>query len=331
MNPHTSESHRTPYLGSILFFKHVFLALCLLVFIVPICLSIRFCVKSNRLSSALEDATATLLENETYIAQLESDALQGADTQGVDAADATNEIGVSELYDMPDYCTLYPDLYIEGGIAAFDESTAEPTVYLTFDDGPSTLTSQVLDTLDAYDIDATFFIVGSSLTDPENAALLSQAYADGHSIGVHTQSGDYATIYASVEDYLADFYTVWMRIYEITGEKTQIFRFAGGSINTYNSTIYQEIIAEMTRRGFVYYDWNISAGDETSALSASEIYTNATSNDTDNNIFLLLHDGDSAQNTISALPDIIEYYMEEGYAFSPITARVKPVVFSYIN
>lgn len=41
--------------------------------------------------------------------------------------------------------------------------------------------------------------------------------------------------------------------------KATIFRFPGGSINAYNSTIFQELIAEMLRRGYTYYDWNVTS------------------------------------------------------------------------
>ncbi len=335
MDTQTGNPSEEPYWGSVLFFKHVFLSILLLSIIVPIFLAVWFCYKSNRLATALDVATDALAANEVYTAQLESDCsqlLSAADyTEPADAADEPDAAGTDIAYDAPDYCTLYPDLYIEGGITAFDETTDEKVVYLTFDDGPSTLTSQTLGILDEYDIQATFFVVGYELDDPENSALLTQALAEGHSIGVHTESHSYSTIYDSVEDYLADFYTVWMRIYEITGEKVQIFRFPGGSINAYNATIYQEIVAEMTRRGFLYYDWNTSAEDASSSGSVSSIYANATNHRSYNRVFLLLHDDDANKNTLSALPSIIDYYIDEGFSFSAITPSVKPVVFSYTS
>ena len=54
---------------------------------------------------------------------------------------------------------------------------------------------------------------------------------------------------------------MFCQIYEATGVKPQIFRFPGGSVSSYNVGIHQQLIAEMTRRGFVYFDWNVANGD----------------------------------------------------------------------
>ena len=66
-----------------------------------------------------------------------------------------------------------------------------------------------------------------------------------------------------MEGFLEDFYRLYQYIHEVTGEYPALFRFPGGSINGYDRGVYQEIIAEMTRRGFVYFDWNASAQDAT--------------------------------------------------------------------
>ena len=82
-----------------------------------------------------------------------------------------------------------------------------------------------------------------------------KAVADaGHTVGVHSISHDYEKVYESVESYLADFNDTYNCIYEATGVKPRFFRFPGGSINNYNRFVYMQIIAEMTRRGFVYFD-----------------------------------------------------------------------------
>ncbi|CAG8501100.1 6403_t:CDS:2 [Dentiscutata heterogama] len=57
---------------------------------------------------------------------------------------------------------------------------------LTFDDGPSPYTPALLDFLDAHNIKATFFVVGSRVV--ENPDILQRAYKSGHQIGVHTWS-----------------------------------------------------------------------------------------------------------------------------------------------
>ena len=66
----------------------------------------------------------------------------------------------------------------------------------------------------------------------------------GHTIAIHTASHNYRKIYESVETYLNDFNKIYEHIYQLTGVKCDLFRFAGGSINAYNADNYEEIIAE---------------------------------------------------------------------------------------
>jgi peptidoglycan/xylan/chitin deacetylase (PgdA/CDA1 family) len=62
-------------------------------------------------------------------------------------------------------------------------------VTLTFDNGPElAVTDRVLDILGAADVKATFFVLGSKLTDKKRRALAKRAHAEGHWIGNHTWS-----------------------------------------------------------------------------------------------------------------------------------------------
>ena len=133
------------------------------------------------------------------------------------------------------------------------------TVYLTFDDGPSDRTDEILAILDKYNVKATFFVMPRK-TDVCYKRLRAIVDA-GHTIGVHTYSHDYNIMYASVEAYLEDFNKAYEIVVDATGIKPDIFRFAGGSLNDRS----YKIIAEMTRRGFTYYDWNASGDDSVSS------------------------------------------------------------------
>jgi len=57
---------------------------------------------------------------------------------------------------------------------------------LTFDDGPSEWTPQILDLLAAHDARATFFILGSSIAGGEE--VLRRALDEGHELGLHSWS-----------------------------------------------------------------------------------------------------------------------------------------------
>ena len=135
------------------------------------------------------------------------------------------------------YQALYPDLYAK---LAKSTKTLPNTVYLTFDDGPSSRTSEILDILKKENIKATFFVIGKEgEKEPE---IMRRIVEEGHTLGIHTYSHVYTNVYASVESYLEDFNRTYELIYEATGLKTEIFRFPGGSINKYNALFYEEIL-----------------------------------------------------------------------------------------
>ena len=68
----------------------------------------------------------------------------------------------------------------------FSVRTSKPWVGLTFDDGPDpAYTPDVLDILDAFGVNATFFTVGANAA--AHPELLTQAAAQNHEIGNHTQ------------------------------------------------------------------------------------------------------------------------------------------------
>ena len=229
-----------------------------------------------------------------------------------------------------EYTKLYPDLYAESYPESFKDDNG--TIYLTFDDGPSKNTMDILYILKRYDITATFFFNGGT---DETTMERMKAVADaGHSIGVHSVSHDYEKVYESVESYLDDFYNTYTCIYEATGIKPQIFRFPGGSINNYNRFVYMQIIAEMTRRGFVYYDWNVSGEDAVHGATWTSIYNNVMTgiqNNSSDRAIVLLHDADDKYATVTVLEDVIDALLKDGYSFGQIDPSVKPVTFSYTD
>ena len=103
-------------------------------------------------------------------------------------------------------------------------------VYLTFDDGPSKNTETVLDVLKENDIHATFFLIGSSITENE-VDTVKRIVSEGNVVGIHTYSHKQEEIYASASSYLEDFKKAYEKIYEVTGLQSKIFRFPWGSAN----------------------------------------------------------------------------------------------------
>ena len=197
------------------------------------------------------------------------------------------------------------------------DQTAEKTIYLTFDDGPSYLTPQVLDILDAYGINATFFVTSQN---PDYFYLIKEAYDRGNTIGLHTACHDYETIYTSVDAYFADLDQIAALVQEQIGYVPCFIRFPGGASNQVSSHYCEGIMSalsgEVQARGYQYWDWNAATGDG-SSVTAEESVANALATESQT-VVLLCHDGEAKETTVEALPAIIEEYQARGYVFKPL-------------
>lgn len=196
----------------------------------------------------------------------------------------------------------------------------QKVVYLTFDDGPSQNTKEVLKILKKYNVKATFFVTG---THPEYNKFIQQAHKDGHTIGLHTYTHDYASIYASPEAYFEDLNKIQDMVYEITGEQSKIIRFPGGSSNTISASTYPGLMSRVTEsvlaQGYQFFDWDIDSTDASGHnVPAEQIVQNSTGHDFQY-INILMHDTDAKDTTIEALPQIIQHYQERGYIFLGLT------------
>lgn len=219
-----------------------------------------------------------------------------------------------------DYTKMFPDLYTEYKMPKPAENNKK-IAYLTFDDGPSENTYKVLDILEEEDIKATFFIVGSAITDDVEDSL-QRMKNEGHTIGIHTYSHMCNEIYCSVERFLDDFNTVYQQIYDITGERVNIYRFPWGSNNGYSKGIKEALIDEMERRGFSCYDWNVSADDSVGRPTYSSIRRNIMKDlKRQDQPIILLHDSSINDLTVRMLPDIIDMIREAGYEFDTLDNR----------
>ena len=210
------------------------------------------------------------------------------------------------------------------------DTVTRNVIYLTFDAGPSARTDEILATLAQEDVKATFFIVGSAADG--NRAKVKEIFDAGHTVAMHSWSHDYYKIYANTEAFLDDMYKVFCLIRDTTGVAPTFFRFPGGSTNSYDYGIYQDILAEMLRRGFVPCDWNMSAQDATKTpLPPEQIVANVLSAGNVVRGVVLMHDSKPRATTVEALPDLIAALRQRGYTFAPLTPEVKPVMFNYKN
>ena len=199
------------------------------------------------------------------------------------------------------------------------------TIVLTFDDGPSENTEDVLKILKKNDIKATFFVIGR--TDKKSLLMYKKIVNDGHTIAMHSYTHNYGLIYASLKNFKKDYYAISDLIYNTTGVRCKYYRFPGGSSNSVSKIDMRLPIPFLKDEGVEYVDWNVMSGDAVRiSLSDKVLYKNVmTGVHSMKNSVVLMHDSLARGTTVRALPKIIKSLKKENYLILPID-ETTPVV-----
>lgn len=221
---------------------------------------------------------------------------------------------------------------IETAEAAAPATTAAPAsetasggdkvVYLTFDDGPTDNTKNIMNVLEAQGVRGTFFVIHSHDGCEEQ---IREIHERGHCIALHTYSHLYS-IYRSEKTYFDDLGKISDLVYNATGTRSMLLRFPGGSSNTisrkYCDGIMTTLTKEVTKRGYTYFDWNVDSGDAAKVhVPADKIVRNSTAAIGEKNeVILLMHDAVAKTTTVDALPEIIAAYRAAGYRFDVLSS-----------
>ena len=199
-------------------------------------------------------------------------------------------------------------------------SNGKSIAYLTFDDGPSSITNSVLDILKKYNVKATFFVINSG---SYNKTTLQREVNEGHTIGLHAYDHNYAIAYKDDNSYLDGIDKLRAKVKADTGFDSYYIRFPGGSSNTISKRYSKGIMSRITKtakqRGYKYYDWNVDDDDAGSARTADDCYNNVVRELRPNRSnIVLMHDFGTNKKILEALPRIIEYCQKNGYTMLPI-------------
>lgn len=194
----------------------------------------------------------------------------------------------------------------------------EKQVYLTFDDGPSKkITPQILDILKQYDVKATFFLLGSRVELYPD--LVKREFEEGHYIANHGYSHKYSQIYQSKDTTFAEYVQCENAIKNALGNpdyNSYLFRFPGGSSGGKYEEVKSQARELFNTYGVAYTNWNCLTGDAENKKTKEEcIQEMINTKNNQNSIILLMHDANDKQQTVDALPEIIQYFKNEGYTF----------------
>lgn len=294
--------------------KKVFLIAGIIVSVIVIVSVIIFSI-SNKKNTLEENA---LLENSNQIEDEENISVNEVQTTQVEAKipitlqlpeHDVNEIKNSFLPKQNENAKdLIKDIYYSD----------EKQVYLTFDDGPSKdITPKILDILKQYDVKATFFVLGARVELYPDT--LKREFSEGHYIANHGYSHKYSQIYQSKDTVFQEYIDCENAIKGALGREdynSYLFRFPGGSSGGHYASVKAEARELFDSYGIAYTNWNCLTGDaENKKTKEACIQEMLDTKKDQNSIILLMHDANDKQQTVDALPEIIEYYKNEGYTF----------------
>ena len=298
-------------------------------------------IKSKTTTISVVDKTAPVihLQGAKTVYAKDSRNLEGAE-KGVTVTDNydkdikvsrrdTNKISDTE------YEFVYTAIDSSGNMSIAKRKIVIATgvICLTFDDGPSSVTPEVLDVLKENNIKATFFILDYS---EQSKSMIQRIIDEGHTLAIHGMSHDYSKIYASAEATLENFTSLQKKIKKDFNYDVKYVRFPGGASNTisrnYCEGVMTEAVKKVQEESLEYYDWNVDVDDAGSARTPSEIYNNFVDGilpGVEN--IVLMHDGEGHMPTAKALQEIINYAQENGYVFTAISENTTPAKHSVNN
>ena len=235
----------------------------------------------------------------------------------------------SDLTPLPDESFVSPVPASSVQTPPEPEPLPDKWVCLTFDDGPSKTTPGVLAALNRAGVKATFFVVATGHND-KYLPLVSEAAAAGHQIALHSASHEYSDIYQSPDAYWKDIDLLKERLSPyLSADGLRYLRFPGGSTNTVSRRyggrgVMAELKQQCAEKGYAYVDWNVCAEDAVGGKpSAGTIFRNIVRETGEQTqCIVLMHDSATTHTTAEALPDIIQWYKDNGFAFLTVEQAV---------
>jgi len=187
-----------------------------------------------------------------------------------------------------------------------DPSEYGKVIALTFDDGPSVVTTNmVLDTLEKYDARASFFLIGNNITEGTQDTV-KRTYEMGCEINSHSQTHSYMN-QMTEDEIKAEMEYTDSKIEELIGVKPAFFRPPYIAVN---DTMFQAIDKPFIN-GYGCNDWDESVSAET---IAQKVIENAKDGE-----IILLHDAQGNDRTVEALDTIIPELQAQGYEFVTVS------------
>ncbi|WP_249668878.1 polysaccharide deacetylase family protein [Bacillus altitudinis] len=202
-----------------------------------------------------------------------------------------------------------------------NQQTTNKMVFLTFDDGPSATSNQLLNVLKAHQVKATFFMLGPQIQ--AHQAAVKRLYQEGHQLGLHGMTHDINRFYQNSESPANEMREAQLILASVTGVYTRLVRTPYGSVP--NLTYDQKV--RLNQYGFIYWDWTIDSLDwrYKNSQYVQEVLNQLQmfeKNKPWEPKVILMHDQPSTTNYLDSL---ITQLKARGYTFAVINETMPPV------
>ena len=207
-------------------------------------------------------------------------------------------------------CAMLPMLF---GAVAGD---APRVAYITFDDGPTLNTPNIINTLGKYNAKATFFVLEERIVLYPD--YIKQIINSGNAIGLHGVSHSLA-IYSSPLSPLNEMEKTNKSLEALTGRRSMLVRVPYGS----SGHLSEEQGKNLESKGYKLWDWNVDPRDSVGHIVPENVFRNMC-RDLDRcekTPVILFHD---RKSTAQLLPSVLEYLTERGFKLLPLSEKMIP-------
>lgn len=188
---------------------------------------------------------------------------------------------------------FYCKTYCEG-------KTNEKKIALTFDDGPSSFTPKILETLRNYQATATFFVIGKNIK--ENEAILKQTVSEGHTIGNHTFTHSYFIDFKNTRQFKEELHKTNEAVFDVTGQHLTLFRPPYGVTTPH-------LVKAAKALNYKIIGWNIRSLDTTK--DSEEVIYKRVTQQIKPGAIILFHD--TSEKTNAVLKRTLEFAKEKQF------------------
>ena len=195
----------------------------------------------------------------------------------------------------------------------FAQQSAVKKVALTFDDGPyGTSTTEILNILKKDNIPATFFVMGENVQ--KYPDITKEIIKDGNVIGNHTYNHPKDLTKEPEKEFNAEIDITDQLVFSLTGLHTALFRAPYGLISTSTTE-------ELSKKGYALVGWNVDSIDWNYTVSTPDVILATVLKEIKPTSIIIFHDGRDTHidyprdNTIKALPNVIDALKKQGYEF----------------